>query len=192
MRAGLIVLTVFVCANFAQAAGSRARLAAALAIFVAELAAEKTLGPCLIDGDAWMEYAVPVGLARKYLRLRAHEDVAPVPPPPPIATLDPDGARREVFCSKQESRARRDAAVATLRPGERTVHLTLGYAFPVFDAAVHTAIVIVGRDVNTWHRGDGGSDPRSSGEMFGIAHVYRKRGDRWDLIVDEEVYSGLY
>ena len=46
---------------------------------------------------------------------------------------------------------------------------------------MRTAIVIVERDVDTWRRADDGVGLRSSGETFGVAHVYRKRAGRWDL-----------
>jgi len=186
--AALIISTAMVPA---QAVSGRARLADARAIGALELAGEKTLGPCRIDGEAWMDYAVPVDLARKYLDRSDDKPAAP-PPASPRAVLDPRGARPEIFCSRDESRARRDAAVAALRPGERTTRIGLAYTFPAFDAAGQTAIVIVEHDVGTWQRHADSSGVRASGEMFGVAHVYKKRGRRWRRVATEEVYSGLY
>ena len=189
--AGIVALIASTSAGFAQAVNDRARLAEARVVIAIELVAEKKLGPCQIDGEAWMAYPVPADIARKYLG--AHGGVTPGPPPAsPRATLDPGGARAEIFCSNAENRARRDAANAALQPGERISRVTLGYTFPVFDAAGRTAIVIVEHDVGTWRRDDDGSRVRSSGETFGVAHIYRKRGKRWKLIATEEVYSALY
>ncbi|OPY94109.1 hypothetical protein A5906_15635 [Bradyrhizobium sacchari] len=187
----IIALTALVSAAFAQAAGGRGSLVDARAIVAAELAGEKALGPCRIDGEAWMTYPVPADLARKYLGRRTGASPAP-PPASPRATIDPRGARPEIFCSNAEHRGRRDAAITALGPGERTTQISLGYTFPAFDAAGRTAIVIVEHDVGTWRREDDGSRVRTSGEMFGAAHVYKKRGRRWTLVADDEVYSGLY
>jgi len=186
--AALIILTAIVPA---QAASGRARLADARAIAAVELADEKTLGPCRIDGEAWMDYAIPADLAERYLGRRDGASAA-LPPASPRAVLDRRGARPEIFCSKDESRARRDAAIAALRPGERTTRISLAYTRPVFDAAGRTAIIIVEHDVGAWQRDADGSTVRTSGEMFGVAHVYKKRGQRWRRVATEEVYSGLY
>ena len=186
--AALIISTAIVPV---QAASVRAHLADARAIAALELAGEKTLGPCRIDGEAWMDYAVPADLAGKHLGRRNSASGVP-PPASPRAVLDPRGARPEIFCSKDESRARRDAAVAALRPGERTTRIGLAYTWPAFDAAGRTAIVIVEHDVGSWHRDADGSTVRASGEMFGVAHVYKKRAQRWRRVATEEVYSGLY
>ncbi|MBR1132790.1 hypothetical protein [Bradyrhizobium iriomotense] len=82
------------------------------------------------------------------------------------------------------------------RPGPagapRATRIGLADTFPVFDVAGRTAIITVEHDVGTWHRDADGSGARRSGEMFGVAHVYRKRGKRWNLIATEELYSGLY
>ncbi|MBR1178096.1 hypothetical protein JQ617_29335 [Bradyrhizobium sp. KB893862 SZCCT0404] len=188
LSAALIILTGIVPG---QTAGSRARLADARAIAALELAGEKTLGPCRIDGEAWMDYAIPADLARKYLGRPKGASAAP-PPASPRAVLDPRGTRPALFCSKDESRARRDAAVAALRPGDRTTRIGLAYTWPVFDAAGRTAIVIVEHDVGTWQRDAEGSSVRASGEMFGVARVYRKRSRHWRRVATEEVYSGLY
>jgi hypothetical protein len=193
MRAVFILLAGLVCATSGQAATSEARLAEAQAIFAVELAGEKALAPCRVDGEAWKDYPVPADLAQKYLGLAAQEDVAPAPPTAsPIVTLDPGGARSEIFCSKPEWRDRRAAAIAGIRPGETITHIALGYTFPLFDAAMRTAIVIVERDVHRSRRADDGSGPQSSGETFGIVHVYEKHGGRWDLVIAEEIYSALY
>lgn len=191
LRTVAIALTALACATSALGESGRSRLVEARVIVAVELAGEKTLAPCQIDAEAWMDYAVPADLARKYLG--AHAGASPAPPPAsPRATLDPRGARPEIFCSSEDNRARRDAAIAALKSGERTTQITLGYTFPVFDAAARTAIIIVEHDVTTWHRDDDGSRARPSGEMFGVAHVYKKRGKRWNRIATEEVYSGLY
>jgi hypothetical protein len=193
MRVAFMVLAGLVCATPARAATSGVRLAEAQAIFAIELAGEKALAPCRIDGEAWKDYPVPADLARKYLGLAAQEDVGPAPPPAsPIVTLDPRGARFELFCSKPQRRDQRAAAIARLRPRETVTHITLGYTFPLFDAAMRTAIIIVERDVHAERRADDGSGPQSSGETFGIVHVYEKHGGRWDLVVNEEIYSALY
>ncbi|TWA92633.1 hypothetical protein FBZ96_110104 [Bradyrhizobium stylosanthis] len=186
--AALIILTAIAPA---EAASSRAHLADARAIAALELAGEKTLGPCRIDGEAWMDYAIPADLARKYLGRPKGASAAP-PPASPRAVLDPRGTRPALFCSKDESRVRRDAAVAALRPGERTTQISLAYTWPALDAAGRTAIVIVEHDAGTWQRDADGSTVRTSGEMFGAAHVYKKRGRRWRRVATEEVYSGLY
>lgn len=124
------------------------RVSPTRAIAALELAGERTLGPCRIDGEAWMDYAVPADLARKYLGRRDGGSATP-PPALPRAVLDPRGARPDIFCSKDESRALRDAAIAALRPGERTTRIGLAYTWPAFDAAGRTAIVIVEHDAGT-------------------------------------------
>lgn len=190
LRTAVTALAALVCTSRAQAANEQARLAEVRRIVAVELAVEKTLGPCQIDGESWLDYAVPAELARKYLDARNGAPSAP--PASPRPTLDPRGARPEIFCSKADNRARRDAAIAALRPGERTTQITLGYTFPVFDAAGRMAIIIVEHDVTTWRRDDDGASVRPSGETFGVAHVYRKRGRRWERVAREEIYSALY
>jgi hypothetical protein len=190
LRTVAIVLAALACAISALAESGRPRLAEARVIVALELAGEKTLAPCQIDAEAWMDYAVPADLARRYLG--AHAIASPAPPPAsPRAALDPRGARPEIFCSREDSRAQRDAAIAALRPGERTTQVTLGYTFPVFDAAARTAIIIVEHEVTTWHGDDDGSWIWPSGEIFGVAHVYKKRGKRWDGIATEEVRGSM-
>jgi len=161
--------------------------AEALLLFKAVLAENPPSQPCQLD-STWGKHPIPEAVARKYLGLRLHAELASPPSnTTPYEILE--SAASKSFCSAGETSKFESEQLEQFEAGmEKSLDIWhRQYTFPVFSDDYRRAVLVVSGGHMTWFRTPEGILPLGF-EGAGNAEVYQKRGNAWRRVKTIQLY----
>jgi len=156
-------------------------------LFKAVLADDPPAQPCQLD-SSWDNYPIPEAVARKYLGLRLHAELAsPQTDTNPYEILE--SVESKFFCSANETSKFVSEQLKKFEAGAETSFYinSRKYTFPVFSDDYRTAVLVASGSRSTWLRTPEGI--RSlAGEAAGGVEVYQRRGNVWRRVTTIQLF----
>jgi hypothetical protein len=156
-------------------------------LFTAVLADEQPSQPCQLV-SSWDNYPIPEAVARKYLGLRLHAELAsPQTDTTPYEILE--SAESKFFCGADEASNFVSEQLKQFEAGTETILYisSTKHTFPIFSDDYQRAVLVVSGSRSTWRRTPEGI--RSlAGEAAGSVWVYQKRGKAWRRVTTVQLF----